>query len=49
MDYFKDALGVDDCVASNDTVMDELVEVWKEASCILMNDLAKTAKLIVSN
>lgn len=49
MDYFKDAVGVDDCVASNDTVIEELVGVYKEASCILMNGLAKTTKLVVSH
>jgi len=49
VDYFKDAVGVDDCVASNDTVIDQLVWVYKEAACILMNDLAKTTKLVVSH
>jgi len=44
MDHFKDAVSVDDCVASNVTVIDELVGVYKEAACILMNDLAKTTK-----
>lgn len=49
MDYFEDAVGVDDCVASNDTLIDELIGVYKEASCILMNGLAKTPKLVVSH
>lgn len=49
MDYFKDAVGVDDCVASKDTVIDELVGVYKEAACILMSDLVKTTKLLVSH